>query len=83
MTNIYDVLSQLHTKATGSVEESVKEELAKEAPPIAEARAILEAEADTEAGRGTCGPEDPSRDQDALDAPRQGKVKRRVSGGSR
>ena len=44
MTNIYDVLSQLHTKATGSVEESVKEELAKEDPPIEEARAILEAE---------------------------------------
>ena len=44
MTNIYDVLSQLHTKATGSVEESVKEELAKEDPPVEEARAILEAE---------------------------------------
>ena len=48
MTNIYGVLSQLHTKATGSVEESVKEELAKEDPPIEEARAILEAEAETE-----------------------------------
>ena len=44
MTNIYDVLSQLHTKSTGSVEESVKEELAKEDPPVEEARAILEAE---------------------------------------
>ena len=48
MTNIYDVLSQLHTKATGSVEESVKEELEKEDPPVEEARAILEAEVETE-----------------------------------
>ena len=44
MTNIYDVLRQLPTKSTGSVEESVKEELAKEDPPVEEARAILEAE---------------------------------------
>tara|TARA_R100000008_G_C3565143_1_gene158687 strand:- start:627 stop:821 length:195 start_codon:yes stop_codon:yes gene_type:complete len=48
MTNTYDVLSQLHTKATGSVEESVKEELTKEDPPVEEARAILEAEVETE-----------------------------------
>ncbi len=42
MTNIYDVLSQLHTKATAATEEAVAEELKKEDPPAEEAAAILE-----------------------------------------
>jgi hypothetical protein len=42
MTNIYDVLSQMHVKATGSVEKAVEEELKKEDPSEEEAKAILE-----------------------------------------
>ena len=41
MTNIYDVLSQLHVKATGSVEQSVEEDLKKEDPSKEKAKAIL------------------------------------------
>ncbi len=41
MTNIYDVLSQLHTKATAATEEAVAEELKKEDPPAEQAAAIL------------------------------------------
>ena len=41
MTNIYDVLSQLHTKTTAATEEAVVEELKKEDPPAEQASAIL------------------------------------------
>ena len=41
MTNIYDVLSKLHVKATGSVEQSVEEDLKKEDPSKEKAKAIL------------------------------------------
>ena len=41
MTNIYDVMSKMHVKATGSVEQSVEEDLKKEDPPKEEAKAIL------------------------------------------
>ena len=42
MTNIYDVLSQLHTKATAATEEAVAEELQREDPPAEEAAAVLQ-----------------------------------------
>lgn len=42
MTNIYDVLSKMHIKATGNVEKAVKKELDVEDPPKEEAKAILE-----------------------------------------
>ncbi len=42
MTNIYDVLSKIQVKATGSVEKKVKAELEVEDPPKEEAKAILE-----------------------------------------
>lgn len=41
MTNIYDVLTQLHTKATAATEEAVAEELKKEDPPAEKASAVL------------------------------------------
>ena len=43
MTNIYDVLGKLHVKATGSVTQSVEEDLQKEDPPKEEAKAVLKA----------------------------------------
>ena len=42
MTNIYDVLSQMHVKANASAEKAVEEDLEKEDPPVEEAKAILE-----------------------------------------
>ena len=42
MTNIYDVISQMHVKATAGVEKAVEEDLEREDPPKEEARAILE-----------------------------------------
>ena len=42
MTNIYDVISKMHVKATANVEKTVEEDLEKEDPPEEEARAILE-----------------------------------------
>ena len=42
MTNIYDVLSQMHVKANTSAEKAVEEDLEKEDPPVEEAKAILE-----------------------------------------
>ena len=41
MTNIYDVLSQMHVKANGSAAKAVEEDLEKEDPPVEEAKAIL------------------------------------------
>ena len=41
MTNIYDVLSRMHVKATADVEKTVEEDLKKEDPPEEEAKAIL------------------------------------------
>tara|TARA_R110002020_G_scaffold342256_2_gene556760 strand:+ start:677 stop:877 length:201 start_codon:yes stop_codon:yes gene_type:complete len=42
MTNIYDVISQMHVKASAGVEKSAQKDLDKEDPPAEEARAILE-----------------------------------------
>tara|TARA_R110002020_G_scaffold465162_1_gene686418 strand:+ start:332 stop:532 length:201 start_codon:yes stop_codon:yes gene_type:complete len=46
--NFYDVLGKLRVKATGSVEESVAEDLKKEDPPLEEALGVLEAETQDE-----------------------------------
>ena len=43
MTNIYDVLSRMHTKATAKLEETVAEDLEKEDPPAIEGKAFLKA----------------------------------------
>ena len=43
MTNIYDVLSKVHAKATSSLEKTVAEDLEKEDPPVKEGKAFLEA----------------------------------------
>ena len=42
MTNIYDVMSQMHVKASTGVEKSVQADLEKEDPPVEQAKAILE-----------------------------------------
>ena len=42
MTNIYHVMSKMHVKATGSVEQSVEEDLEKEDPPVEQAKSVLE-----------------------------------------
>ena len=44
MTNIYDVISKMHVKATGSVKKAVEEDLEKEDPPLEQAKSILESE---------------------------------------
>lgn len=41
MTNIYDVLSKMHVKATADVEKTVEEDLKKEDPSEEEAKAVL------------------------------------------
>ena len=43
MTNIYDVLSKVHAKATAGLEKTVAKDLEKEDPPVKEGRAILKA----------------------------------------
>jgi hypothetical protein len=43
VTNIYDVLSKIHTKATASLEKTVSEDLKKEDPPAVEGKAFLKA----------------------------------------
>ena len=43
MTNIYDVLSKLQSKASASVEKTVAKDLVKEDPPTVEGKAFLEA----------------------------------------
>tara|TARA_R110000765_G_scaffold304061_1_gene398055 strand:+ start:1016 stop:1240 length:225 start_codon:yes stop_codon:yes gene_type:complete len=43
VTNIYDVLSKIHVKATASLEKTVAEDLKKEDPPAVEGKAFLEA----------------------------------------
>ncbi len=52
--NIYDVLSKVHTKATGEVQESVEEDLKVDDPPVEEAKAIL-AEKTDESTKGKDG----------------------------
>jgi|TARA_R110000764_G_scaffold47107_1_gene105465 hypothetical protein len=47
VTNIYDVLSKIQTKATANLEKTVAEELKKEDPPIVEGKAFLEAKIPT------------------------------------
>ena len=47
MTNIYDVLSKIHVKATASLEKTVAEDLKKEDPPTVEGKAFLEAKIPT------------------------------------
>ena len=47
MTNIYDVLSKIHAKATASLEKTVAEDLEKEDPPVVEGKAFLEAKIPT------------------------------------
>ena len=41
MTNIYDVLSQMHVKASTSAEKVAEEDLEKEDPPAEEAKAVF------------------------------------------
>ena len=43
MTNIYDVLSKMQTKATANLEKTVAKDLEKEDPPVVEGKAFLEA----------------------------------------
>tara|TARA_R110000824_G_scaffold48545_2_gene137047 strand:- start:1433 stop:1636 length:204 start_codon:yes stop_codon:yes gene_type:complete len=43
VTNIYDVLSKVHSKATAGLEKTVAEDLKKEDPPVKEGKAFLEA----------------------------------------
>ena len=43
MTNIYDVLSKMQTKATANLEKTVAKDLEKEDPPTVEGKAFLEA----------------------------------------
>ena len=50
--NFYDVLGKLRVKATGTVEESVAEDLKKEDPPLEEALGVLEAETQDEDPQG-------------------------------
>ena len=47
MTNIYDVLSKIHAKATASLEKTVAEDLEKEDPSVVEGKAFLEAKIPT------------------------------------
>ncbi len=47
MTNIYDVLSKVHAKATAGLEKTVAEDLEKEDPPAVEGKAFLEAKIPT------------------------------------
>ena len=47
MTNIYDVLSKMQTKATANLEKTVAEDLEKEDPPVVEGKAFLEAKIPT------------------------------------
>jgi|TARA_R110000765_G_scaffold112088_1_gene204085 hypothetical protein len=47
VTNIYDVLSKIHTKATASLEKTVSEDLKKEDPPAVEGKAFLKAKIPT------------------------------------
>ena len=48
MTNIYDVLSKVQSKASASVEKTVAEDLEVEDPPTVEGKAFLEAKIPTE-----------------------------------
>ena len=48
MTNIYDVISKMHIKATANVEKAVKEDLKKEDPPVEQAKSVLERQDVTE-----------------------------------
>ena len=48
MTNIYDVLSKVQSKASASAEKTVAEELEIEDPPVVEGKALLEAKIPTE-----------------------------------
>lgn len=43
MTNIYDVLSKIQSKASASVEKTVAKDLEVEDPPVVEGKALLEA----------------------------------------
>ena len=43
MTNIYDVLSKVHAKATAGLEKTVAKDLEKEDPPVREGKAFLKA----------------------------------------
>ena len=43
MTNIYDVLSKMQTKASKNLEKTVAKDLEVEDPPVVEGKALLEA----------------------------------------
>ena len=47
MTNIYDVMSKVQSKASASVEKTVAKDLEKEDPPTVEGKAFLEAKIPT------------------------------------
>ena len=47
MTNIYDVMSKVQSKASASVEKTVAKDLEAEDPPVGEVKAFLEAKIPT------------------------------------
>ena len=47
MTNIYDVLSKIQSKASAAVEKPVAKDLEAEDPPVVEGKAFLEAKIPT------------------------------------